>query len=134
MVMRLVEGACSVAALHARSRTGRVIRRDWRSDVRGEAKIEWSNGSRYVSTGGTVAAVALAVALAAASSLADSQAAKVTADKVRAQGFPCTEPVSAQRDPAASRPDEAVWILDCSDARYRVRLMGDRPAMVERLQ
>jgi hypothetical protein len=79
-------------------------------------------------------AVALAVALAPTSSLAESEAAKVAADEVRAQGFPCAEPVSAQRDPAESRPDEAVWILDCNDARYRVRLMGDMPAKIERLQ
>jgi hypothetical protein len=74
------------------------------------------------------------VTLAAASSLADSEAAKVTADQVRAQGLPCAEPASAKRDPAVSRPDEPVWILECSDARYRVRLMGDMPAKVERLQ
>lgn len=83
---------------------------------------------------GRFAAASLAVTLVSASSLADSEAAKVTADKVRAQGFPCAEPVSAQRDPAANRPDEAVWILECRDARYRVRLMEDMPAKVERLQ
>jgi hypothetical protein len=84
--------------------------------------------------GGTIAAVTLAVTLVCASSLADNEAAKVTADKVRAQGFPCAEPVSAERDPAASKPDEEVWILECKDARYRVRLMQDMPAKVERLQ
>jgi hypothetical protein len=83
---------------------------------------------------GRFLAVTLAVALTTSSSLADSEAAKVTADKVRAQGFPCAEPVSAQRDPAASKPDEAVWILECRDARYRVRLMDDMSAKVERLQ
>jgi hypothetical protein len=83
---------------------------------------------------GQFAAVTLAVALAATSSLADTEAAKVTADEVRAQGLPCAEPVSAQRDPAVSKPDEPLWILDCKDARYRVRLMGDMPAKVERLQ
>ena len=83
---------------------------------------------------GRFAAAFLAVTLVSASSLADDEAAKVTADKVRAQGFPCAEPVSAQRDQAASKPDETVWILDCKDARYRVRLMDDMPAKVERLQ
>ena len=82
----------------------------------------------------SMAAVAISTAVAAAGDVADSEAASVTADAVRAQGFPCTEPVSAQRDTAASRPDEAVWILVCSDARYRVRLRGDVPAEVERLQ
>ena len=83
---------------------------------------------------GRFAVVTLAVTLVSASSLADGEAAKVTADKVRAQGFPCAEPVSAQRDPAASKPDEEVWILECHDAHYRVRLMQDMPAKIERLQ
>jgi hypothetical protein len=42
--------------------------------------------------------------------------------------------VSAERDPAENKPDEPVWILACQDARYRVRLMGDMAAKVERLQ
>ena len=33
-----------------------------------------------------------------------------------------------------SEPDEAVWVLACGDARYRLRLMGDKPAKIERLQ
>jgi hypothetical protein len=82
----------------------------------------------------TIAAVAIATAVAAAGSAADSEAAKVTAVAVRAQGFPCTEPVSAQRDPAASKPDEAAWVLACSDARYRVQFMGDMRPKVELLQ
>jgi len=83
---------------------------------------------------GRFVAATLAVTLTTSSSLADSEAAKVTADKVRAEGFLCAEPVSAQRDPAASNPDEAVWILECRDARYRVHLREDMPAKVERLQ
>jgi hypothetical protein len=81
-----------------------------------------------------VAAVAIAAEVAAAADPAEREAAMVTADAVRGQGFPCAEPVSAQRDPAASRPDEPVWILVCRDARYRVRFMGDKPAKIEPLQ
>jgi hypothetical protein len=97
-------------------------------------KLRHREGWRISLPAAGFAAAALAVTLVSASSLADSEAAKVTADKVRAQGFPCAEPVSAQRDPAASKPDEEVWILECHDARYRVRLMQDMPAKVERLQ
>jgi hypothetical protein len=82
----------------------------------------------------TAAVVAIATGAEAAGNPADSEAAMVTADAVRGQGFPCAEPVSAQRDAAASRPDEPVWILVCRDARYRVRFMGDMPAKIERLQ
>ena len=98
------------------------------------AKHRHGDGWRMPLSAARFAAAALAVTLVSAGSLADSDAAKVTADKVRAQGFPCAEPVSAQRDPAASKPDEEVWILECHDARYRVRLMEDMPAKVERLQ
>ena len=80
-----------------------------------------------------IAMIGIGTLVAAASDVADSEAAGVIADAVRAQGLPCTEPASAQRDPAMSKPDEPVWVLMCSDARYRVRLMGDMPAKVERL-
>ena len=82
---------------------------------------------------GRFVSVALVSALAASSSHADTEAPKVTADSVRARGFPCLEPSSAQRDPAASQADEAVWILECQDARYRVRFKGDAPPEIERL-
>ena len=80
-----------------------------------------------------MAALVVPTGVAGAGGVADSEAARVTADAVRAQGFPCKEPVSAERDPTASKPDEEVWVLRCGDARYRVRLMGDMPAKIERL-
>jgi hypothetical protein len=42
-------------------------------------------------------------------------------------------PVTAERDSALSRPDEAVWILKCQNATYRVRLIPDLAARVEQL-
>ena len=53
--------------------------------------------------------------------------------QIRAQGYRCDVPVSAERDPALSRPDEAVWILKCQNATYRVRLIPDIAARVEQL-
>ena len=96
----------------------------WRKAVR---KL----GYRLVTT---IAAVALAIGGAAAGPPADSEAARVAADTVRSQGFPCAEPISAQRDQGQAKPDEAVWVLVCGDGRYRVRFMGDTRAKVERLQ
>jgi hypothetical protein len=55
------------------------------------------------------------------------------ADAVRDRGHPCDKAISAERDQAADRPDEAVWILTCSNARYRVRFPGDTAPQVERL-
>ena len=76
----------------------------------------------------------LVTALGTTSIRADEDAAKVVADAVRAQGFSCLEPISAQRDPAASKPDETVWVLECQDARYQVQFKGDTKAEIERLQ
>jgi hypothetical protein len=80
-----------------------------------------------------MAALVVTTVGAVAGGVADSEAARVTSDAVRAQGYPCKEPVAAERDQSASKPDEEVWILQCADAHYRVRLRGDVPAKVERL-
>ena len=55
------------------------------------------------------------------------------AAQIRAQGYTCDHPRSATRDPQASKPDEAVWLLRCEDATYRVHLVPDMAARVERL-
>ena len=55
------------------------------------------------------------------------------AAQIRAQGYRCDEPISAERDAALSRPDQAVWILKCQNATYRVRLIPDMAARVEQL-
>jgi hypothetical protein len=55
------------------------------------------------------------------------------AAQLRAQGYKCDAPKSATRDARASRPDEPVWILSCENARYRVRLVPDKAAIVKRL-
>ena len=64
---------------------------------------------------------------------AAQNAADTVADAVRDRGHPCERAISAKRDEAASRPDEAVWILTCSNGRYRVRFPGDTAPQVERL-
>ena len=53
------------------------------------------------------------------------------AAQIRAQGYPCDQPQSATRDVQASKPDEAVWLLRCEGATYRVRLIPDMAAQVE---
>jgi hypothetical protein len=55
------------------------------------------------------------------------------AAQIRAQGYACDQPQSATRDPQASRPDEEVWLLRCEGASYRVRLIPDMAAQVERI-
>ena len=60
-------------------------------------------------------------------------ASEIIADQIRDQGYACHESLTAERDPAYSRPDEPVWILDCDNATYRVRLIPGMAADVERL-
>jgi hypothetical protein len=57
----------------------------------------------------------------------------IVADQIRAQGYKCDSPQSAKQDAQASRPDEAVWILQCESGSYRVRLIPDMAAKVERI-
>jgi hypothetical protein len=55
---------------------------------------------------------------------------EIIAAKIRMQGFACHKPVSAERDRAASKPNEAVWLLKCQDYSYRVRLVPNMAADV----
>jgi hypothetical protein len=56
------------------------------------------------------------------------------AAQLRLQGYRCDRPVTAHRDARLSRPDEAAWILKCANASYRMRLVPDMAAHIERLQ
>ena len=55
------------------------------------------------------------------------------AAQIRRQGYACDQPQSATRDVQASKPDEAVWLLSCEGASYRVRLTPNMAAQVERI-
>ena len=56
------------------------------------------------------------------------------AAQVRLQGYQCNAPVSAQKDAKYSWPDEPLWILQCANATYRVRLVPDMAAHIEKMQ
>jgi hypothetical protein len=57
----------------------------------------------------------------------------ILAAQLRDQGYACDRPQSATQDMQASKPDEAVWIVQCENDKYRVRLDPDMAAKVERL-
>jgi hypothetical protein len=77
--------------------------------------------------------LAAAAIMAGASASAQEDPTNIVADQIRAQGYKCESPQSAKRDPQASRPDEAVWILQCESGSYRVRLIPDMAATVEKI-
>ena len=56
------------------------------------------------------------------------------AAQIRLQGHRCDAPVGATRNTELSRPNEAIWVLKCANATYRVRLMPNMAAGVERLE
>ena len=56
------------------------------------------------------------------------------AAQIRDQGYRCTNPLSATKDLKRSRADEAVWVLRCTNASYRLRLVPDMAARVQRLK
>ncbi len=59
---------------------------------------------------------------------------EVLAVRVRDQGHVCDKPVKAERDRSASKPMAAVWLLQCSNARYRIVLHPDMAAEIEIVQ
>jgi hypothetical protein len=64
---------------------------------------------------------------------ADESAAEALAAELRRQGHRCEGPVNAERDSERSRPDEAVWVMKCTNATYRMRLIPNQAAHVEKI-
>jgi hypothetical protein len=63
----------------------------------------------------------------------EATAAAIVAAQVRSQGHNCQAPVRATRDVDLSRPDLPVWVLECADARYRVRIIADQAAEITKI-
>jgi hypothetical protein len=64
---------------------------------------------------------------------AEEMSAEILAVQILDQGYACDKALRAERDQKLSKPDEAAWILKCENATYRVRLIPDMAAKVERL-
>ena len=57
----------------------------------------------------------------------------IIAAQIRSQGYACNFPQSAERDVAASAANRAVWMLRCQNASYRVTLIPNLAAKVEKV-
>jgi hypothetical protein len=77
-----------------------------------------------------ISPVALGVA-AGQTNAGDNAAADIVATQVRDQGYQCDERTSATEDQESE--DDAVWTLKCANATYRVRLVPDMAAAIERI-
>ena len=64
----------------------------------------------------------------------DEPTPDLLASQIRDQGFACSTPKSAAREVKASRPNETVWILTCENDTYRMTVIPDMAAKIEKLQ
>ena len=79
-------------------------------------------------------ASAMTTAAGTASAQSDNgEAAALIATQVREQGYACAEPATAKPDAGDSEVGERAWILTCKDGSYRVRLVPDQAATVEKI-
>jgi hypothetical protein len=82
-----------------------------------------------------ICVVAAVVGVTAVQSVSAQEPTKdLLAAQIRDQGYRCNTPLSANRDVRRSRPDEAAWVLRCKNATYRLRLVPDMAARVQRLK
>ena len=83
----------------------------------------------------TVVTVQVVISIAAIQSVSAQEPTKdLLAAQIRDQGYRCSMPLSANKDLSRSRPDEAVWVLRCKNGTYRLRLVPDMAARVQRLK
>ena len=57
----------------------------------------------------------------------------IVASQIRSQGYACNSPQNVERDASASKPNEAVWTLNCQNASYRVTLIPSMAAKVDKV-
>ncbi len=55
------------------------------------------------------------------------------ATQLRDQGFACDHPSKAQLNEKASKPNETVWTVECKGIRYRMTVVPDLAAKIEKL-
>ena len=69
----------------------------------------------------------------AAATMTQEAPKDIVASQIRSQGYACDSPQSAERDVAASKAHEVVWMLDCQNASYRVTLIPNMAAKVDKV-
>ena len=64
---------------------------------------------------------------------ADEPTPDLLASQIRDQGFTCDKPKSAKHEAKQSKPNETVWILTCENDTYRMTVVPDLAAKIEKL-
>jgi hypothetical protein len=80
-----------------------------------------------------VAAAASSIIPATASYAQSEMPVDVIAAQLRRQGMPCTSPQNAVRERKESAPNATVWLVRCDEGLYRVTLVPNMAARVERV-
>ncbi|MBS0232837.1 MAG: hypothetical protein JSR99_05065 [Proteobacteria bacterium] len=78
----------------------------------------------------------MAAGLAGTSALAESAEEPpmdLLASQARDQGFTCNHPKSARFDAKTSKPNEKVWVLQCEHDTFRMTVIPDLAAKIEKL-
>jgi hypothetical protein len=55
------------------------------------------------------------------------------ATQLRDQGFACDHPTSAKFEANTSKPNEKVWVVECKGVHYRMTVVPDLAAKIEKL-
>ncbi len=64
---------------------------------------------------------------------AEAGPADSLAIEIRRQGHLCDGVLGAERDAGQSKPNEPVWIVKCTNATYRIRLVPHQAGQIEQL-
>jgi hypothetical protein len=83
---------------------------------------------RWIPLAAATAGLQLLPAPLSADQLDDT--ARIIEAQLRKQGVACTMARRAMRDAIKSVPHEAVWIVHCDEATYRVKLIPRRQAFI----
>lgn len=81
-------------------------------------------------------AMAAALTLAGSGARADDGLEPVKdllASQARDQGFACNQPKAAHMDADLSKPNAKVWILECEQATFRMIVVPDMAAKIEKV-
>ena len=95
--------------------------------------IKWMNLKHSVRCGIAAAGVFSLIGIAHSQSTNVVTPPEVLADQLRSQGYACDRVVTSKQDVEASRRDETVWLLNCTNGNYRMRLIPDMAAKIERI-
>lgn len=90
-------------------------------------------GKSFLLSASAIIAGFITTTNAIAADSADEPPMDLLASQIRDQGFACNKPESAKLEEGQSKPNETVWILKCENDSYRMTVVPDLAAKIEKL-